>query len=998
MSSTSPWSTPGRRRDAPHRALDAAVAARHALHCSASPNRSSCDTPAPPSSSPASTWAGRATAARFLHAHGEIGADIRRHAPFYKYLLREAIAGRRERPESYSLAADAARPRPLRAARWVSRQVAHVELHVRFSSRRGCLRRVPARARAAARRAARRRRRSPTSMLGEPARIRSAALADGSGLPARLFLDCFGPGAACADRRRATTGRPGCPAIACGPRSRPATGESAAVDAAPSPARRAGSGARRWPRATTVGYVYCSRFVDDDAARERCAAVAPAVTPMPASHALRGRPAPQVLGTQLRGPRRRGRRARAARGRGPASRADSASQPSSSCFRSTGDSAVEGGRVQPPHGRTRRRVARLHDGALPRRARRESGEFWRRPASRRCRDASRRTNSICTAPAAASTCCDHETFEEVDWAWLLLGAGLHAYALSRCRSDFAARNGDRRSRWSRCARTSSGSPARCRATSSIVRRQVRAGDAEPPEGHRDAAKRQKNRDRRRRHRRLDDGGRIRPAVDGRRLLDRAGRVRGDRHRRRGRGHHPADRRLQPLDAGSTRTSSCAPRRRASSSASSSSTGRASGIRTSIPSAATACRCRASTSTTSGCGTTRRAERSPPDAFCSNIVAARAGRFARPLPDDRSPLPPLAYAYHFDAGLYAAFLRKLAEARRREAHRGQGRRTCSSTARDGFIESVTLAGWPRHRRRPVHRLLRISRPADRADAARRLRGLERLAALRSRDGRALRAHRRHHAVHTLHRARSGLAVAHPAAAPHRQRLRLLQPVHERRRGREPAADAARRQGARARRARCVSSRAAARKSGRRTCVALGLASGFLEPLESTSIHLDPVVDRAPAVHVSRRRLRPGDHRQIQRAGARRELEEIRDFLVLHYTATEREDTPFWRHCRAITKPDIAQADAGRCTSAAATSSSRPASCSGSRAGSRSCTGQGLMPRSLSSRSRTFPPTPSSQRRFELMSGDVQKRVADFSAARRVHPHELRGAADADEKPM
>jgi tryptophan halogenase len=93
----------------------------------------------------------------------------------------------------------------------------------------------------------------------------------------------------------------------------------------------------------------------------------------------------------------------------------------------------------------------------------------------------------------------------------------------------------------------------------------------------------------------------------------------------------------------------------------------------------------------------------------------------------------------------------------------------------------------------------------------------------------------------------------------------------------------------------------KESWKKNCVAIGLASGFLEPLESTSIHL---IQTAIARLLF---LFPGEHldqASIDRYNqmAKMEFEEVRDFLVLHYTATERDDTPFWRHCRAIRKPD------------------------------------------------------------------------------------------------
>ena len=207
--------------------------------------------------------------------------------------------------------------------------------------------------------------------------------------------------------------------------------------------------------------------------------------------------------------------------------------------------------------------------------------------------------------------------------------------------------------------------------------------------------------------------------------------------------------------------------------------------------------------------------------------------ARSEPDRSSTFN---YAYQFDATLFAPFLRQLAEGMGAQAHRGPNRRrrtrrreratfarsywkTASASTGDLFVDCSGFVS------------LLIGKTLERT-----VPGLVAMAAVRPRGGDALPNRNRAHSLHQRDRNGCRLALANPAAAPHRQRLCLFQRVHRRTRRAIDALVAA------VEGERIADPRVLRFKAGRRerswvkNCVAIGLSSGFLEPLESTSIYL------------------------------------------------------------------------------------------------------------------------------------------------------------------
>ena len=95
--------------------------------------------------------------------------------------------------------------------------------------------------------------------------------------------------------------------------------------------------------------------------------------------------------------------------------------------------------------------------------------------------------------------------------------------------------------------------------------------------------------------------------------------------------------------------------------------------------------------------------------------------------------------------------------------------------------------------------------------------------------------------------------------------------------------------------------ARRKQWHRNCVAVGLSSGFMEPLESTSIHLIQravlrIIRMIPFGEIAQADIDEFNDQQLT------DMVQIRDFLILHYKATERRDSPFWRQCADMEIPE------------------------------------------------------------------------------------------------
>ena len=290
-------------------------------------------------------------------------------------------------------------------------------------------------------------------------------------------------------------------------------------------------------------------------------------------------------------------------------------------------------------------------------------------------------------------------------------------------------------------------------------------------------------------------------------------------------------------------------------------------------------------------------------YSINTAAARQFKFLRSQSDmQNSPLGEIAHAYHFDAALYARFLRKYAE--KRGVQRVEGKITSAHRHFEtGHIESVTLDSGESlkgdlfidcsgFQGLLIEKELNAGYedwshwlPCNRAWAVPCESTSPLLPYTRSTAHQAGWQWR----IPLQHRIGNGHVYANHFMSDEKARDVLLSNLD----GKALAEP---------RQLKFVTGKR--KKLWVKNCVAIGLASGFMEPLESTSIHLIQSTISRLVAFFPHDDFAQSDIDEFNKQ-ADFEYEKIRDFLILHYKATQRDDSEFWRYCRDMAIPDSLQ---------------------------------------------------------------------------------------------